>query len=269
MAAGSISTRVPEGRPLKKFTTPPRRTIARACCQVAGLPAASTTQSGPSPSSVSALTAATPSAVSVILMVATAPKCLAISSGAERLARAAMVAAQARRGICGDHAHADAPTLIYALAHGCNLTNQFVAKNGRRLDHFGVIAALPYFQVGTVGQRQANAHQHFIGGKRRHVNHFNAKILAAIQHGCGHLRRHRGRGYGSFQLFAYFQFLWRCRAHACVIKTLRDSSVGLAARSNPSWILANGKRCVTISITGSFFFSTRSAPASWMSTAAL
>jgi len=29
---------VPEGRPLKKFTTPPRRTIARACCHVAGLP---------------------------------------------------------------------------------------------------------------------------------------------------------------------------------------------------------------------------------------
>src|SRR5258707_9351322 len=61
MAAGSISTRVPEGNPLKKLTTPPRRTMASACFQVAGLPAASTTESAPRWSSVKLFTAATTS----------------------------------------------------------------------------------------------------------------------------------------------------------------------------------------------------------------
>jgi len=70
MAAGSISTRVPEGKPLKKFTTPPRRTIARACCQVDRLPAAFDHRIGASPSSVSAFTAVTTSGVFVTLMAA-------------------------------------------------------------------------------------------------------------------------------------------------------------------------------------------------------
>jgi len=39
-----------------------------------------------------------------------------------------VIAAQARRGICGDHAHADAPAGIHALAHGDNFSNQLVAK---------------------------------------------------------------------------------------------------------------------------------------------
>src|SRR6266571_2150157 len=82
IAAGSISTRVPEGRPLKKLTTPPRRTIARACCQVAGFPAASTTESGPRSSSVRVFTAITTLGVSVTLTAATAPKRRATSSGA-------------------------------------------------------------------------------------------------------------------------------------------------------------------------------------------
>ena len=185
------------------------------------------------------------------------------------LATAAVIAAQTRRGIRGDNAHADPPAWIHPLADGRDLADQLVAKDGRRLNHFRVIAALPDFEVGTVGKRQPDAHQDFVGGQSGHVDFFNAKIFAAIQHRRGHLRGHRGVGYGSFHFFAYFQLLWRRRAHACVIKILSDSAVGLAARSSASWILANGKRCVTISMTGSFFFSTRSAPSSWMSTAAL
>ena len=185
------------------------------------------------------------------------------------LATAAMIAAQARRGIRGNNAHANPPARIHPLAQGHDFADQFVAKDGRRLNHFCVIAALPDFEVGTVGKRQADAHQDFVGRHSGHVNFFNAQIFAAIEHGRSHLRRHRDLGYGRFHFFAYFHLLWRRRAHACVIKILSDSAVGLAARFNPSWILAKGKRCVTMSITGSFFFSTRSAPASWMSTAAL
>src|SRR5579859_4779100 len=88
MAAGSIATFVPEGKPLKKFTTPPRRTMASACCHVAGFPAASTTESGPRWSSVKDLTAATTSVVSVTLIVAIAPSLRATSRGAERRAKA-------------------------------------------------------------------------------------------------------------------------------------------------------------------------------------
>jgi len=36
-------------------------------------------------------------------------------------------------------------------------------------------------------------------------------------------------------------FFWRRRAHVCVTRILSDSAVALTARSNPSWILANGK----------------------------
>src|SRR5258708_11366135 len=184
------------------------------------------------------------------------------------LTTAAVVAAQARRRIRGDDPHADAPAGIHALAQGYDFADKFVAKDGWRLNHFGVIAALPDFEIGAVSEGQANAHQNFVDGQGGDIYLFYAKIFAAVQHGGGHLRRHRDVGYGSFHFFAYFHLLWRRRAHKCLIRILRDSSVGLAARFSPSWILANGKRCVTISIIGSFFFSTRSAPASWMSTAA-
>src|SRR6266566_4215820 len=189
IAAGSISTRVPEGRPLKKLTTPPRRTIARACCHVAGFPAASTTESGPRWSSVRAFTATTTSDVSVTLTAATAPKRRALVVDRVRhfehvfhddapgdahvfcvravvkqqvvakifLAAAAVVATQARSGIRGDNAHPDAPTRIHALAHGDNLTHQLVTEDRRRLNHLRVIAALPNLEVGTVGERQTDA----------------------------------------------------------------------------------------------------------------
>src|SRR5207248_3568 len=185
MAAGSISTRVPEGRPLKKFTTPPRRTIARACCQVAGLPAASTTESGPSWSSVSALTAGTTSSVSVTLKVATAPSRLAMSSGAARRA-SAMTRTPRRESM---RTTFNPPARIHALPHGHNFANQFVAKDGRRSNHFGVITTLPDFEVSTVGKRQPDAHQDFVSRQCGYIDLLYAKIFAAIEYGCGHLRR--------------------------------------------------------------------------------
>src|SRR4029077_1508759 len=131
------------------------------------------------------------------------------------------------------------------------------------------VAALPDFQVGAVRKRQPYAQQNFVGGEGRHIDLFDAQIFAAVEYRGRHLRRHRDSRYSCFHFFAYFRLLWRRRAHSCVIKIFRDSTVGLAASSKPSWILANGNRCVTISITGSFFCSTRFAAPSWMSIAAL
>src|SRR4029077_14454205 len=82
-----------------------------------------------------------------------------------------VVAAQARSGIGGNHAHANAPSCVHALSHRRNVSNDFVSKDGRRLDHFGVIAALPDFEIGAVGQREANTEEHFVGSKVRHIYH--------------------------------------------------------------------------------------------------
>ena len=67
------------------------------------------------------------------------------------LAAAAMEAAQARRGIGGDHALADAPAGVDTLAESGDFANDFVAENGGRLNHARVVAAPPNFEVGAVG----------------------------------------------------------------------------------------------------------------------
>src|ERR1700722_10547185 len=180
-----------------------------------------------------------------------------------------MVATQTRRGVGGHNAHADSPARVNAFADGRDISHDFVAKDGGGLDHFGVIAALPNFKVGAVRQRQANTEKHFVGSKAGHVDHLNAQVFAAVQHGRGHLRGHGDSRDGDLHFFTDFRFLWGACSHACAISIFSDSAVGLAASSKASWILSNEKRCVTISITGSFFPSTRSAADSWMSTAAL
>src|SRR5215469_269950 len=72
------------------------------------------------------------------------------------LAASAVVTEQAGCGIRGDHTHSDAPTRVDALAGGDDVANQFMAKHCRRLNHARVIAALPDFEVGAVGERKAN-----------------------------------------------------------------------------------------------------------------
>jgi len=61
-----------------------------------------------------------------------------------------------------------------------------VAEDSRRLNHFGVITALPNFEIGAISERQTDAHQDFVSGESGHVNHFNAKVFAAIKHSRGH-----------------------------------------------------------------------------------
>src|SRR5258708_29372668 len=132
-----------------------------------------------------------------------------------------------------------------------------------------MIPALPNLQVRSIRQRQPHAQQHLVHRERRYVNLFDSKIFAAVEHSRGHSGRH-------YQLFLEKRFFQsklgllcgRC-FHLCVIRIFRDSSVGCAASSQPSWILSKGNLCVTISITGSFFPSTSPAALPWMSTAAL
>ncbi len=101
------------------------------------------------------------------------------------------------------------------------------------MNHEGMVAALPNFKVGAVSEREAHAKKHLVGGQRRHVDHFNAKILAAIKNSSRHLGRHHDACDSCFQFFAYFRFLGGC-PHACAIKTLSESAVGLAANSKAS-----------------------------------
>ena len=93
-----------------------------------------------------------------------------------------------------------------------------------------MIAALPNFQVSSVGKRQADAHKNFVSRQRGDINHLDAEIFAAIQHGRSHLRRHRYvRLRLTFTSSPASVFFGVVVAHACVIKIFSDSAVGFAA----------------------------------------
>ncbi len=123
------------------------------------------------------------------------------------LAAAAMEAAQAWRGIGSDDALADAPAGINTLAESGDFADDFVAENGGRLNHARVVAALPNFKIGAIGEREANAEEHFVGGQSGHIDFFDAQIFAAIENGGGHLlgkKRANYRGGFFAELFNLF-----------------------------------------------------------------
>src|SRR5215831_15221397 len=72
----SSSTLVPVAHPPKKLTTPPRRTMSTAHCQVCGRPTASITISDPRPS-VTPITASIGLSTLVICTTSSAARCLA------------------------------------------------------------------------------------------------------------------------------------------------------------------------------------------------
>ncbi len=96
------------------------------------------------------------------------------------LAAAAMVAAEARRGVCCDHANAHAPARVNPLADSHYFADNFVAKNSGRTDHFCVIAAFPYFQISAIGESETHTKQNFISRERRHIDFFDAQIFAPV-----------------------------------------------------------------------------------------
>ncbi len=139
------------------------------------------------------------------------------------LATAAVKAAQAGRGICSDNTQAQAPPGVDSLPHRGDFADDFVAENRGRLDHLGVIAALPDFEVGAIGEREAHAQQDFVGGQRRNIDFFQAQVLAAVQHGGHHLCGHRGSAHYCRGFFAdTFRPLGSGCSHECVIKILSD-----------------------------------------------
>src|ERR1700722_14993677 len=96
------------------------------------------------------------------------------------LSAAAMEATQTRSGIGGDHAHADLPAGIYTLSDGGNFADHFVAEDSRRLNHLGVITALPNFEVGAICEREEYADQNFVGGERGHIDLLNTQVFATV-----------------------------------------------------------------------------------------
>ena len=129
------------------------------------------------------------------------------------LAAAARIATQTGGRVRGHDAHANAPAGVDALADGNDIAHQFMPKNGRRPNHASVVAALPHFEVRSVGERKADSKKHFVGSQRRHVDHFDAQVLAAIENRSGHFRWHRDARDSSFQFFDWLRFLIG-RSHA-------------------------------------------------------
>jgi hypothetical protein len=98
-----------------------------------------------------------------------------------------MKAAEARRGIRGYDTKANAPPGINALAYGGNFANDLVTENRGRLNHLGVVAALPDFEVGAIGERKAHAQQNFVRSEWGDIDLFETQIFAPVQHGGHHL----------------------------------------------------------------------------------
>jgi hypothetical protein len=97
-----------------------------------------------------------------------------------------MKAAQARSGISRYYAEADAPSGVDAFPYRGDFAYYFVPENRGRLDHFSVIAALPNFEVGAIGEGKAHAEQNLIRGERRDIDFFETQVLAPVQHGGHH-----------------------------------------------------------------------------------
>ena len=62
-----------------------------------------------------------------------------------------------------------------------------MAEHRRRRDHARVIAALPDLQIGAAGERDLYAHQRFVGRQARDIDALDLQILAAVEHGGGHV----------------------------------------------------------------------------------
>jgi len=123
----------------------------------------------------------------------------------------------------GNYAEPQAPPRVDPLADRGDFAHHFMAKDRGRLDHLGVIAALPNFQVGAISESEPHAKQDFVGGQRRNVDFFQAQVLAPVQHGGHHFGRHQRRANYRRGFFANgFRSFGRRGSHVWVIRILRD-----------------------------------------------
>ena len=97
----------------------------------------------------------------------------------------------AGRGVEGDDAHA----FLEAVDAGADLlddSGQFVAEEGRRDDHAGVIAALVDLEIGAAGQRDLDFDQNLAVTDARNRYFFDLEVFFAVQDGSGHFSVHCG-----------------------------------------------------------------------------
>ena len=95
----------------------------------------------------------------------------------------------AGRGVEGDDAHA----LLEAIDSGADFLNdsgEFVAEQGGRNDHAGVIAALVNLEIGAAGEGNLNLDENLAVSDARDGNLFDFEVFFAVQDGGGHFSIH-------------------------------------------------------------------------------
>ena len=95
----------------------------------------------------------------------------------------------ARGGVERDNAHA----LLEAINSGSDFlddSGEFVAEQGGRDDHAGMIAALVDLEIGTAGQGDLDLDENLAVSDARDGNFFDFEIFFAVQDGGGHFSIH-------------------------------------------------------------------------------
>ena len=80
--------------------------------------------------------------------------------------------------------------IAHVLTDGYDITRQFMAKQGRRNDHAGVITTAKYFYVGATGERRLNAYQYVAIPNAGNGHGLDLQVLFAVEDGGFHLRLH-------------------------------------------------------------------------------
>jgi hypothetical protein len=85
-----------------------------------------------------------------------------------------------------------------------NHPGEFVAEDGGRDDHLGVVAALENFQVGAAGERGLDADADFAGLERRRRNFLDEDFFFSVEDGGFH-----GRSVGAAMTGLNFNWMRR------------------------------------------------------------
>jgi hypothetical protein len=104
-------------------------------------------------------------------------------------ATAAVETVEAGGGVGGDDALADVEALD-VFADGDDVAGEFVAEEGRRDDHLGVITAAKDLDVGAAGKGSADAHKDIAFLYFRNGDLFHAHLFAPVEHSSLHLLVH-------------------------------------------------------------------------------
>ncbi len=94
-------------------------------------------------------------------------------------------------GVEGDDAHA----LLEAVDAGADFlddSGQFVAEQGGRDDHAGMVAALEHLEISAAGQGDLDLDQNLAVTHARDGDFFDLQVFFAVQDGSGHFSVHCG-----------------------------------------------------------------------------